>query len=161
MTFISSMRMPDIGSGAGYALWAFRASAIGHSNCPALVKGYAEAFGDLGRLALGGVRLLAHELGTTGGRRVSIAAPGCCRVTADELSIVALLSGAQSNDDALCDAHLAWLLCGGDPSMARAAAASIGSVFLRAGFFISRPDINLAFPRAVKPVRSYHSAGNA
>lgn len=161
MPFSTAITIPDLGPGAGYALWGFRAAATGHVSCPALVNGYEDAFGDFGRPALGALRMLAREIGSAGGRRVTIAAPGCCCVTADELSIVALLSAAQAKDTALCDAHLSWLMCGRGERGARAAAMSLGGIFASAGMTIERPEIELKGPAAVKPFRSFHAAGHA
>ena len=46
MTFVASMTMPKLGCGAGYALRAFRAAAIGHFDGPALVRGFDRLFED-------------------------------------------------------------------------------------------------------------------
>ena len=139
MTFIRSLTLPQLGVGAGYAVWAFRAIAIGHGDCPALLRGYERMFGDDYPHVMGALQLLVRTIGHSGGRRVSLAAPGCCCVTNDELSLVAMLSAAQARDDDRRDAHLCWLTAGCGEEAARSAADAIGAGFRDAGVFIDQP----------------------
>lgn len=161
MALTTTVKIPDLGPGAGYALWGFRAAAIGHAPCSVLVRGYEEVFGNYGRPALSGLHLLARTLGSQGGRRITLAWPGCCRTTADELSVVALLSAAQVEDDALCSAHLSWLMCGRNEEEAKTAAVSVGTIFASAGMTIEKPKLEISGPRADKPFTSFHSPGLA
>ena len=157
----TTIRVSDLGPGAGYALWGFRASAIGHVQCPVLIRGFDDVFGDHSRPALGGIQLLARELGMSGGRRITIACPGCGNATADEISLVATLSAAQRGDADLCDAHLTWLMCGKRQETARSAAFSIASVFRAVGLDIAKPNVELVCHAPSKAFVSYHDTGHA
>ena len=161
MAIRTNIKVGGLGPGAGYALWGFRASAIGHVQCPTLIRGFDEAFGDHSRPALGGIQLLARELGMSGGRRITIACLGCGFVTADEISIAAMLSAAQRGDGDLCDAHLTWLMCGKWQGTARSAAFSIASVFRTTGLNIVKPDVELVAGAPAKSFTSYHEIGHA
>jgi hypothetical protein len=88
--------------------------------------------------------MLVREIGTAGARRVSVACPGCCRMTADELSVLALLSAAQARDHALADAHVTWLLAGRHSLTARSAALAVGGLFKAAGLIIEGPPVELS-----------------
>jgi hypothetical protein len=115
----------------------------------AVVAAFDARLGFPGRAALGAMHMLVREIGTAGARRVSVACPGCCRMTADELSFLALLSAAQLRDHALADAHVTWLLAGRHSETARSAALAIGGMFKAAGLIIEGPPVELiATPRA-------------
>ncbi|MEM8988644.1 MAG: hypothetical protein AAGC95_18195 [Pseudomonadota bacterium] len=161
MTFATSITLPDLGLGAGYALWGFRAAAIGDVERPVLQNGFEAAFGDYGLSALGGLHSLARELGVSGGRQIKIACPGCAYATADELSIVMLLSAAQEEDEALCVSHLYWLMCGRGEEAAHAAALGVATVFKAAGVTIRRPQIEVRAASGNKTFMSFHPAGRA
>ncbi|MEM9618372.1 MAG: hypothetical protein AAF936_10465 [Pseudomonadota bacterium] len=160
MTFTTSVAISELGSGAGYALWGFRAAATGHADCPTLVDGFKNVFGDYGCPALGGLQLLARELGMSGGRKIKVACPGCYYTTADELSILALLSAAQVQDESRCRAHVAWLMCGKGEDGGLSAAAGVGCVFNSAGMQIAAPQVEIAFASR-KTITSLHEAGRA
>ena len=157
----TSVSVVELGAGGGYAIWGFRAAAVGYVQCPALVRGYNDVFGEYGRPALEGLHMLAREIGNSGGRRVTIAYLGCGCATADELSIVALLSAAQEKDDVLREAHLSWLMCGRCKEGARTAATVVGETFGAAGMRIERPQVEFARPSAVKSFTTFHETGHA
>ena len=164
MAFIAQVTIPSLGPGGAYALWGFRASAVGHGHCKVLVHGFQSTLGDYGTPALGALRFLARALVSEGGRRICLAAPGCCGVTCDELSLVALLAAAQADDEDRRDAHLRWLMGGRGEEMARTAALAVATVFREAGFLIEPPPVELESPPANKPVRmfqTFHETGHA
>ncbi len=165
MAFVAQITIPSLGDGGGYAVWGFRAAALGQGRCDVVVRGFKTAFGDYGTPALGGLRFLARALGSEGARRICLAAPGCCGVTCDELSIVAMLAAAQDDDAARRDAHLRWLMGGRGEEMGRAAANTVAHSFKAGGFTIEAPPVVLESAAAPKKpfevVRAYHQAGHA
>ncbi|MEO0399524.1 MAG: hypothetical protein AAF224_08915 [Pseudomonadota bacterium] len=165
MSFVSTMTIPQLGLGAGYALWGFRAAAVGQIECPALVRGYRRLFEKSADDALSAVLVFARTIGSEGVRRIGLGVPGCCGVTSDELSIAAVLSAAQAEDTSRRDAHLLWLLgCTGDGASARAA-DDVAAAFLVSGLVIEQPPVELQSnpnPRTESNiVRTLHVAGNA
>ena len=161
MTFISSLTIPQLGVGAGYALWGFRAAAMGHIECATLVKGYNRAFGESGGEALGAVLLFTRAVGSQGKRRIGLGQPGCCGVTGDELSIVAVLSAAQDEDADRRDAHLLWLLGRSGEETSAFAADAVGKAFRDGGLDIEAPPIEIAQPSPAQHIDVIHAAGNA
>ena len=152
MTFVASMTMPQLGGGAGYALWAFRAAAIGHFDCPALVRGFDRLFEEKSVTARGALLNFARAIGSHGHRRIGLAEPGCCGVTSDELSIVAVLAAAQKQDAERRDAHLLWLLGRRDFRIAATTADTVGVAFESIGLSIDQPPIQLYESEAAKPL---------
>jgi hypothetical protein len=161
VNFVQSLTLPDLGTGAAFALWSFRAIALGNDQCCAIKRGYDAAFGDDRAVALKAMCDFTWVLGNAGGRRISLGPSGCCRVTADELCIVATLSAAQSEQTWLCKAHLSWLLCGKAEQPAERAALQVGDIFQCAGLDIVAPAIELSPPKrkGLSPV--FHEAGRA
>lgn len=161
MTFVASMTIPQLGPGAGYALWGFRAAAVGHIDCPSLVKGYERLFGDRADAALSAILVFTRTIGNCGARRIALAVPGCCGVTSDELSIVAVLGAAQAENVDRRNAHLLWLLGRSGDEHASAAADAVGAVFSEGGLTIEQPPIELASTGNVKSFEVHHAAGRA
>ena len=108
--FLRDTFLPDLGPGAGVALWGFRACAVGHSECCSLIRGLEHFFGNEGGQVLSHLLRLAQIIGNEGRRKVRLAMPGCAHLTHDEASLLSAFSAAQVYDQALRDAHLSWLL---------------------------------------------------
>ena len=161
MTFVSSLTIPQLGPGAGYALWGFRAAAIGHFDCAALVRGFERIFEERSATARTAVFCFARAIGSCGKRRIGLGEPGCCGVTSDELSVVAVLAAAQNKDAERRNAHLLWLLGRRENQAASAAADAVGAVFSAAGLVIEQPPVQLYTPQEAKPFEVLHSAGQA
>ncbi len=161
MTFIPSLTIPQLGLGAGYVLWGFRAAALAHTDCPALKKGFERALGEDSERAAECIDDLVHSIRSKGGRRITLGEPGCCGVTTDELSIVALIASAQQQDFARRDAHLRWLMGGHGEDRARLAADTIGALFLTAGMSIYLPEIEVVDRTGGQPFQTYHEVGHA
>ena len=159
--FVRSMTIADLGPGAGYALWAFRAAAVGRIGCCALVSGFDEAFGPIGEEARDAIAQFAHILGNEGGRMIRLSQPGCARVTADELSLVAALAAAQGAEKDRRDAHLAWLTCGRGEIAARTAAERVAAVFAAARMPIMAPAVDISPPHGRRPLTVHRMAGSA
>ncbi|MEM9937969.1 MAG: hypothetical protein AAF768_03905 [Pseudomonadota bacterium] len=159
--FLSGVHVPDLGLGAGIALWSFRACARGGAKCCTLVRGFERTFGEDGPSALAGVLDFARSLGNDGRRGILLAMPGCARVTADELSIVACLSSAQARDCALCDAHLSWLYAGPPPQNLSDTVFEIADHFSTYGLQITSPNIELRGTPSPGRKLTIVAAGNA
>ena len=149
MTFVNGIQLPALGTGACFALWAFRALASGCKGCQVLFGGFEEMLGELGAPALDDMLCFTKALGTDGARRIVLAPAGCSQVTADELSIVAIFASAQQGDYAQCRAHLNWLMGGKNMQTAFVEACRLGTLFSEAGLEISNPDIELTPPSKV------------
>lgn len=143
MTYVSSFSISQLGCGAGYALWGFRAAAIGHLDCDALTRGYDSVFGAESAPARGAVLVFARIIGSVGKRRIMLGAPGSGGVTSDELSIIAVLAAAQAQEPERRDAHLLWLLARRGGETAGAAADAVALRFTSAGLAINAPPIEL------------------
>lgn len=160
MTFVKSLTVHQLGEGAALALDAFRIMAAG-SDPGAVVAAFDARFGFAGRAALGALQLLVREIGTAGGRRVTIACPGCCRMTGDELSVLALLAAAQRRDHQRLGAHLYWLLAGRDSETARVSALAAAGLFRGAGLSIADPPVDVSPPSRLAAFPAMGAIGNA
>ncbi|MEM1192399.1 MAG: hypothetical protein AAGH42_03290 [Pseudomonadota bacterium] len=144
--YIDSIKMLDLGFAGALALWGFRASAAGQSQCCAIVAGYERAFGRQSDDVLALMLDYAQILGNEGRRRIGLGRSGCGGITADELSIVATLASAQLSGQAATTAHLTWLL-GKSPNPDHVSLVyALGQHFLRAGLVIALPDISVSDP---------------
>lgn len=136
MSIIPNMNVPELGAGAAFLLWAFRATAAGHGHCPVLVRGYRELLREGGDAALASVRDLATAISEHGRCRVRLIAPGCCRLSYDEASIVAGVSALQRGEDGAI--HLENLLGSGTTAVLPAAQRT-ADAFRSCGLVIRAP----------------------
>jgi len=148
--FFKDQIITDLGFGSGFALWGFRAIAMGKGNCRCLSAGFNRAFsidnesaksqhgGSQGKLAINALKSFSYQLGNLTKRKIKLSPPGTLRVTADEISIIASLSAAQSENEKLCDAHLMWLRGGAETKYARHAAMTYGVICSNAGIHMDR-----------------------
>jgi hypothetical protein len=135
MAFVITPTTNQLSEGAQFALNAFRCMAA-NTDPSDVIAAFDQRLGVTGRATLGAFHLLAREMGTAGVRRIAIAAPGSCRVTRDELGVLALLSAAQALDGTRTAAQVAWLLGGRRNETLAAAASAIGSAFKSAGLSV-------------------------
>jgi hypothetical protein len=112
MGFLHGLRLPDLGLGAGYAVFALRACAYGAGQCGHVRHTFCGAFGADGEGIRSDFDTFARLLGEAGQRAVTLAPPGTCRITADEISFVAAMAAAQSGEIEKLSAHLTWLFAG-------------------------------------------------
>jgi hypothetical protein len=77
-------------------VWTLRAIAIGHGDCPTLRRMFALTFGPEADDAFLGFFVTVRTLGWCGRRKLSLHAPGCMRVSADERAILALFTQTQA-----------------------------------------------------------------
>lgn len=144
--FVRGLTVPELGFGAGFALWGFRACARGQVMCCAVIHGFERMFGDDAPAVLSNLLALARMMGGKGRRKIGLAMPGCAGVTADEVSVAALLAAAQAGETEKRDAHLAWLFAGPAPEAASAAADRVGRLFLKHGLSLRAPEAALPTP---------------
>ena len=158
MRFVEDLELPDLGIGAGMIVWGFRASAAGRARCCVLTQGFDKALGEAGPMGLGGLAALAREIGFRGRRKVSLSAPGCIRVTADELSLIACVSTAQSGQFHEMTAHLSWLLAQSQTGEAGRLVQLVSRAFSHAGLEVKKPEMEItpapdhALSRSPQPV---------
>ena len=161
MSYIKGVVTPDLGTGGAFALWSFRTIASGCRNCIEIREGFEKAFGAMGEFALEDMILFVNSIGAAKGRRLFLAPPGCCRVTADELSVIAALSCAQSLDIDGCNAHIDWLIGRTVSRSSLTAAVRASQRFQQAGLEIKQPTVTLTPPSKPLDAPVYHAAGHA
>ncbi len=76
-------------------VWALRAIAVGHGDCPRLRRAFEAACGSRGDHALMAYFGLVRNIGMTGRRRLRLHTPGCVCLSSDETRL---------------RAHLRWLV---------------------------------------------------
>lgn len=141
--FVDGVFLPDFGLGTGIAVWGFRACASGHGRCPPVTRGFDEAFGARGPEALADIMQLVRIFGFAGRRQISIAMPGCGRMTADELSMAAMLAAAQAGHREERDAHATWLFgCRPQPHVGDVV-DRIAHLFAEYELQMDRPDVTV------------------
>jgi hypothetical protein len=108
----SGIYLPDLGPGTGLAILGFRAHVFGCSDCCCAQSGFNAALGREADRALTDLLVLTRMIRQEGQRRVSISAPGCGRVTEDEVCLARALLAAQAWDERALERHLSCLLAG-------------------------------------------------
>ncbi len=95
-------------------VWALRAIAIGHDDCPILGQTFERACGPMGMQALGAYLVVVKTIGMIGRRRLRVHVPGCPCVSQDEKAIVGVISAAQASladgDETLLRMRLQFLV---------------------------------------------------
>lgn len=150
----SDIVLPELGHATGLALLGFRAFAFGKEGCFCVQNGYRQALGADSKGALEAMGRLVSALAKEGRRRVMLSAPGCGRLTRDEVSITCALAAAQAWDSGALDAHLSWLLATTVPPLVADAATDIGDVFAAQGLAFTAPEAAKAVPQGLTPAFS-------
>lgn len=78
-------------------VWALRALAVGHGDCPLVGRTFDKACGARGGQALTAYLALVRYIGLTGRRRLQVHVPGCPCVSTDEKAIVGVVAAAQDS----------------------------------------------------------------
>ncbi len=84
---------------------------------------------------------MARFIGHEGRRKVSLAVPGCIRLTRDEVSLLTAFSASQMQDNALRDAHLSWLTGRAADGQLGLLSDHVACVFSRHGYDILLPSV--------------------
>lgn len=108
----SDTLLPQLGPATGLLILGFRANAFGQSDCCCVQSGFRAALGRDADEALGDLLVFTRLMGRSGRRRIALTAPGCERMTRDELSLASGLAAAQAWDLDSRDRHLGELLAG-------------------------------------------------
>jgi len=136
---MSDVLLTELGPATALALVGFRAHAFGRADCCCVRSGFSAALGRDAHEALAVLLVFTRIMGHEGGRKISLAAPGCGRMTRDELSIACAFSAAQAWDDVAMDAHLSWLLGGPVPQSLKTLVGKIGDIFAGHGMAFEAP----------------------
>ena len=138
------VRLSDLTQGEHMLLWGFRAAAFGVGGCELVRRQFDEACGPLGLEALTALTVFVRELGLTGRRKITLAAPGSHRLTRDEQSVLAVFASAQTEDYARLEAHLAWLLADAPRAPFPAAACLVAQALSMSGLVLRLPTVEAA-----------------
>jgi len=129
--------LEDLGRPEHLLVWALRAIAIGHGDCPLVSRTFAKACGPLGGQALAAYFALVRYIGMTGRRRLQVHLPGCPCVSVDETAVVGVIAAAQhpgcGSGETLLGMRMRFLV-GGEPHEAfLSAARAVAGVLAASG----------------------------
>jgi hypothetical protein len=100
----------DGGLCAGHLLvWTWRKLVVGHDDCPVLTREYERFAGREAEALLLAFAAFLLALGRGSRRVLTVGQPYCAGLTKDEEHMLRLIAAAQTGDEALLFAHLAWL----------------------------------------------------
>lgn len=159
--FLSGARLSDLGAGAGYSIFALRACASGAGQCCSVRRTFYGRFGADGETIRRSFELFAAILGSNGRRAITLAPPGTCRITGDEMSFVAAVAAAQSGRVDVVRAHLNWLFAGPYPAEAEDAVNRAAAGLYLNGVCVESPAIDQPVNVAAAKSRPFHYSGRA
>lgn len=87
----------QLGYGQHLLLWAFRATAMGHADCPTLRRAFHAACCGLEDEALMALMVVVRTLGFCGRRKMRLHVPGCRCVSPDERTLLLLFAAAKTS----------------------------------------------------------------
>jgi hypothetical protein len=143
-------------------VWALRAIAVGHGDCPLLARTFDTACGPLGAQALQSYFMLIQYIGGAGRRRLKVHVPGCACVSVDETAIVGVVAAAQASirgvDEELLRMRLGFLVRGKATEFSVFAAQAVARVLEISGHTLP-VRLSADHPRlsvAQAPLRAVH-----
>lgn len=142
-THIGNLRLTDLAFASRFAIWGFRAVAVGHHRCPAITAGYEQVLDSHAEDSYQALQDFVYSMAQSGRRRIKISMPGCLKVTADELSILSALHAVQTDQYLLVKSHLNWLLGGHSDLAVFKAVMSFGAALSQGGVTVPAPDVQL------------------
>lgn len=148
---ISKVALTDLSPASALAILGFRAHAFGRGDCCCVRSGFSAALGSDADEALADLLVFTRVMGSEGARKIGLAAPGCGRMTRDELSIACALSAAQAWDEVALDAHLSWLLGAVVPQSLTILVGKIGDMFAGHGMAFEAPVEARQVPASATP----------
>ena len=98
----------DLSYGERLLIWALRRLVMRPDVCRVVIREFTGVCGEDGGEVLATMRVFIGALGYLPRRRISIAHPGSCALTADERQILALIAAAQEGEPARLEALLCW-----------------------------------------------------
>lgn len=130
----------DLTQAEHLVLFGFRATALGHGDCPVLHRTFHGLLGAEAEAALCNLLVFVRVIGAAGARRVRLQPPGCCAVSPDERLILGALAAAQASlagegERELTD-HLADLLAQPPADPVLMAAQSVAAAFTLGGLHL-------------------------
>lgn len=139
----------DLTQAEHLVLFGFRATALGHGDCPVLHRTFHGLLGAEAEAALCNLLVFVRVIGGAGRRRVRLQPPGCCVVSPDERLILGALAAAQASltgegEVELTD-HLAHLL-DQPPAESLLMAAQAVAAALTVGGLHLRPALDFSLP---------------
>ena len=99
----------DFGFGEHLLLWSWRRMATGRTFCPLMMDDFAAAFGSDGPEVFATFCTFLQALAIASRKPLTIGAPGCPQITADERQALTLIAAAQAKAPAMLEAHLRWI----------------------------------------------------
>lgn len=130
----------DLSRSEHLLVWALRAIAVGHGDCPLIAQTFARACGPMGGHALQAYFALVKFIGMSGRRRLRVHVPGCPRVSHDERTIVGIVAAAQGStrgpEETLLGMRLRFLVQGEPHQSLLCAAQEVARVFAANGYIL-------------------------
>jgi len=143
-------------------VWAMRAIALGHEDCPTLVNTFRRVCGARAEQTLQAYGVFIKYVAMTSRQRLGVHVPGCPCVGGDEAAVVSVIAAAQSSlhdlDEAPLRARLGGLV-GREPDGALLfAAQSIARLLAASGLTLPLSAIGADEGRApdASPMRVLH-----
>jgi hypothetical protein len=144
-------------------VWALRAMAVGHADCPGLASAFTRACGRMGAPALQAYFVLVKSIGMTSRRRLRVLCPGRPSLTFDERAIVGVVAAAleslQHSDESMLEGRLRFLVDGEPDPSTLFAARAVARIFAASGHALPldvRPDRPGPFTDRAPPLRVVH-----
>ena len=118
-------------------VWALRAIALGHGDCPLIARTFDKACGPMGGRAMVAYFALVKYIGMTGRRRLQVHTPGCPCVSVDETAIIGVVAAAQhpdrGTDESLLKMRMRFLVEGEPHEAFLTAARAVAGAFEASG----------------------------
>lgn len=147
----SDIFLPDLGPASGLIILGFRSHAFGCSDRCCVRSGFGAALGQDADEALGDLLVFTRIISAEGSRRIGLTAPGCARMTADELSVICAFAAAQAWDTVARDIHLKRLLAGPIPASLPILVTRLSDTFAGHGLAFEVPKDRGAVPGGLTP----------
>ncbi len=133
----------DLSQAEHLLLFGFRATAMGHGDCPAMHRTFHGLLGREADAALGHLLIFVRVVGSAGGRRVRLHPPGCCSLSADERLVLDVVTAAQAtlsgHDEASLRSALHELLAREPGETALMAAQMLAASLMVGGLHLHEP----------------------
>jgi len=136
----SDVFLPDLGPASGLIILGFRSHAFSCSDRCCVRSGFGAALERDAEEALGDLLVFTRIIGAEGSRKIGLTAPGCGRMTEDELSVVCAFAAAQAWDTVARDVHLRRLLAGQVSACLSTLVTKLSDTFAGHGLAIEAPE---------------------
>lgn len=147
----SGTDLPSLGAATGLAILGFRSHAFGCTDRCCVQAAFSSAFGTQAGETLADLLVLTRLVSGAGTRKIALTAPGCCRMTRDEVAIACALAAAQAWDPGAVEGHLRSLLAAPVPKALIDITLQIADAFAGRGLAFETPAAARPVPGAVTP----------